>query len=121
MVAPNQAFVERLGTIVGITLVLCFAFTTAAPYFLPINPTSVRLIDQQQTILQSVFMVLVGYLWGNSAGNKTKDATIETLAKTAQTAGQALSGASETITIPPGESATASATEEGTVIERDKP
>jgi hypothetical protein len=121
VMAPNQAFVERLGTIVGITLVVCFAFTTAAPYFLPINPTSVRLIDQQQTILQSVFMVLVGYLWGNSAGNKTKDATIETLAKTAQTAGQALTGQPEGITIGPGETATAVATEDGATISKDTP
>lgn len=116
---PSNQFVERLGTIVGVTLVVCFAFTTAAPYFLPINPTSVRLIDQQQTILQSVFMVLVGYLWGNSAGNKTKDSTIETLAKTAQTAGAALAPTTEGIVIGPGESATAVASDDGTIISKD--
>lgn len=116
MVTPSQVFVERLGMIVGIALVACFIFTTAAPYFLPISTTSVRLIDQQQTILQSVFMVLVGYLWGNSAGNKSKDNTIETLAK-AQSASQNPDG----VTIGPGESATAVATDSGTTISKDPP
>lgn len=109
--------------IVGISLVACFIFTTVAPYFLPINPTNVRLIDQQQTILQSVFMVLVGYLWGNSAGNKTKDATIETLAKTAQTAGAALAPmGGDGVTLAPGDTATVDVKEDGeTNIQRDAP
>jgi hypothetical protein len=107
-VTASTAFVERLGMIVGCALVACMVFTTAAPYFLPLPPTSVRLIDQQQTILQSVFMVLVGYLWGNSAGNKAKDSTIETLAKTAQTAGEALAP-TPTVQLAPGEQATVKA------------
>lgn len=98
--SPTAAFVEKLGMIVGVALVVNMSFTTAAPYFMDIPPTSVRLIDQQQTILQSVFMVLVGYLWGNSAGNKTKDATIEKQAHTiaqAQSAAQAPAGESATV------------------------
>lgn len=97
--------------IVGVGLVLCMAFTTVAPYFIPLPPASVRLIDQQQTILQSVFMVLVGYLWGNSAGNRTKDTTIETLAKTAQTAGAALAEPAQgpVVALAPGEQATVKA------------
>lgn len=88
--SPTTHFVERLGMIVGIALVACLCFTTAAPYFLIIPQPSIRLIDQQQTILQSVFMVLVGYLWGNSAGNKSKDATIEKQAHTIAEAQSAL-------------------------------
>lgn len=98
--------------IVGIALVLNMTFTTMAPYFIVINPTSVRLIDQQQTILQSVFMVLVGYLWGNSAGNKSKDATIEKQAHTISEAQSALvAPAAPTVTLAPGDTATVKATD----------
>lgn len=76
--------------IVGISLMACMVFTTVAPYFMPIPGPSIRLIDQQQTILQSILMVLVGYLWGNSAGNKSKDATIDKQAYTIQQAQSAL-------------------------------
>lgn len=109
--SPTTAFVERLGMIVGIALVLNMTFTTMAPYFIVINPTSVRLIDQQQTILQSVFMVLVGYLWGNSAGNKSKDATIEKQAHTISEAQSALVAPAPTVTLAPGDTATVKATD----------
>ncbi len=106
---PNNAFAERLGLIVGIALVAMMAFTTVAPFYVAIPQASVRLIDQQQTILQSVFLVLVGYLWGNSAGNKSKDNAIETLARTAQTAGEALAPAAPVVELAPGERATVKA------------
>jgi len=99
---PSSAFVERLGMIVGRALVLLMAFTTVAPFFVSIPQSSVRLIDQQQTILQSVFMVLVGYLWGNSAGNKIKDATLEKQA----TAMAAMTPHEPAIPVAPGESVT---------------
>lgn len=108
----NQGFVERLGLIVGIALVLNMSFMTVAPYTFVVAPSAARLIDQQQTILQSIFMVLVGYLWGNSAGNKTKDSTIETLASTAATAQAALTPLAEpSVTLEPGQTATVAATE----------
>lgn len=111
MPSPSTAFVERLGLIVGVALVTCMVFTTVAPYFIPLPPTSVRLIDQQQTILQSVLMVLVGYLWGNSAGNKTLADTVNLQAKTAQAAGAALlpEGPGPTVSLEPGEQATVKA------------
>lgn len=109
---PSTAFVERLGLIVGSALVACMVFTTVAPYFVALPPTSVRLIDQQQTILQSVLMVLVGYLWGNSAGNKLLADTVNLQAKTALTAGAALSPApAPTVELSPGEQATIKAEE----------
>lgn len=104
-VEPSSAFAERLGMVIGIVLAANMSFMTAAPYLIPITPVAQRLIDQQQTILQSIFMVLVGYLWGNSAGNKTKDSAIHALADTAKVNAQA---AMPTPTIPvgPGEHVT---------------
>jgi hypothetical protein len=110
MDGPSHAFAERLGLIVGIALVANMTFMTVAPYVFLITPVSQRLIDQQQTILQSIFMVLVGYLWGNSAGNKSKDHAIGTLADTAKAAQAALTpNAAPTVTLEPGESATVKA------------
>lgn len=97
--------------VVATALVICMVFTTVAPYFLPIPATSVRLIDQQQTILQSVLMVLVGYLWGNSAGNKALADTVNLQAKTAQAAGAALAPDPPTVTLAPGDTATVKADE----------
>jgi hypothetical protein len=110
---PGTAFAERLGIIVGIALVLNMSFMTVAPYVFVINPISQRLIDQQQTILQSIFMVLVGYLWGNSAGNKSKDHAIGTLADTAKAAQAALAPVADKadVVLKPGESKTIEAQE----------
>jgi hypothetical protein len=115
MINPSTAFAERLGMVVGIALVLCMLFTTVAPYFVTVPEASVRLIDQQQTILQSLFMVLVGYLWGQNAGNKSKDNAIESLARSAQNASAV--GDTPAIVLAEGQSATATATPAGTVIE----
>lgn len=105
----NSAFAERLGLIVGVSLVAMMAFTTVAPFYVAIPQASVRLIDQQQTILQSVFLVLVGYLWGNSAGNKAKDSAVEKLAATNAALAPPPPGPS--LEIAPGESATVKAGE----------
>lgn len=110
MIGPSTAFVERLGMVVGIALVAMMMFTTVAPFFIAVPQASIRLIDQQQTILQSVFMVLVGYLWGNSAGNRQKDSTIDTLARAG------VGGSVDTLSIPPGGAATVTATDGGAEI-----
>ena len=102
---PSSAFAERLGMVVGIVLAANMTFMTVAPYLIPITPIAQRLIDQQQTILQSIFMVLVGYLWGNSAGNKTKDSAIHAQAEAARVmAHQA--APTPAIPLSPGESVT---------------
>ena len=64
-----------------------------------------RLIDQQQTILQSIFMVLVGYLWGNSAGNKSKDNALYAQAEATRAVAQT-SAPTPSIPVAPGETLT---------------
>lgn len=103
---PSSAFAERLGMVIGCVLAANMTFMTVAPYLIPITPIAQRLIDQQQTILQSIFMVLVGYLWGNSAGNKSKDQAISTLADTNRAVTQAAVPSSPTIPLQPGETVT---------------
>lgn len=104
----SRQFAERLGMIVGLSVVGNITFLTVAPYFLPIGQASIRLIDQQQTILQGVFMILVGYLWGNSSGNKSKDQALEAQAETIRTTTQA-ANPNPAIPVAPGESVTVTA------------
>lgn len=103
---PSSAFAERLGMVIGIVLAANMSFMTVAPYLITITPVSQRLIDQQQTILQSIFMVLVGYLWGNSAGNKSKDSAIHAQADAAKAIAQAAVPSQPTIPLEPGEKVT---------------
>lgn len=108
----SRQFAERLGFTVGIAILGNITFLTVAPYFLPISTQSVRLIDQQQTILQGVLMILVGYLFGTSSGNKAKDQAIEAQAETIRTTTQAANPV--TVPVAPGESVTVKADGEPT-------
>lgn len=103
----SRKFAESLGFMVGATILVNFSFMTVAPYFVVLNQQSIRLIDQQQTILQGVFLILVGFLWGNSSGNKSKDQAIEAQAETIRTTTQAANPV--TVPVAPGESVTVKA------------
>lgn len=116
---PNRTYVEVLGLIVGSSMVLMMLFTTVAPFFVAVPQASIRLIDQQQTILQSVFLVLVGYLWRDAEGSRVKNDTINTLAKTAAAA--APTGVDASLNIPPGGSASLTSTDTGTEIKPEGP
>lgn len=66
---------------------------------------------------------ILQWAFGSSSQAKKQTDTIDTLAKTARTAGVTLATAAapaDTLIIPPGSSATASATADGTVITPDK-
>lgn len=121
MTPAHTSAMEKLGLFVGVMLTLMVAFVTVAPFFVAAPEVGQRLIDQQQTMLQTVFIALASFLYGTSVGNRQKDSTIDTLARTAQTAGVALSGGTDSIVLPPGASATATATSAGTVISPDPP
>lgn len=103
---------ERLAIFVGVSLMLMLAFTTAAPYCFTIrSPELVRQIDQTQNTIQNLALILFGFLFGASVGNRTKDQTIDTLAKTAQVAGAALAPPNPPadVTLKPGDTATVAA------------
>jgi hypothetical protein len=77
----------------------------------------IRQIDQTQNTIQNLALILFGFLFGASVGSRAKDTTINTLATTASSAQAALAplpGATVNadITIPPGGSATVSASPE---------
>ncbi|ATS92352.1 hypothetical protein DLP05_033 [Stenotrophomonas phage vB_SmaS_DLP_5] len=113
---------ENFGIFVGVMLTLLTGFMTIAPFFLTVPEQSQRLIDQQQTMLQTVFIALTSFLWGTSVGKRQDANTISKLADTAQiTATTAQTVASPaSVTLGPGQSADLQVNEDGsTVIQKD--
>lgn len=115
----------RQGWVPGALAILLTIMAAAAaltPYFILIPEKNLTLITQAQTTLWAGWLLMLGYYFGSTSSSKGKDDTIGTLAKTAQTAGAALpSVGPDSITIAPGDSATATATDAGTVITPDTP
>lgn len=128
MIPVHLPLMERLAFWAGMGLMLLLAVTTMAPYACAwqgaqchVPDNLVRLLDQNQNTVQNLAIYLFGFLFGTSVGKRKQEDTIDTLAKTAQTAGAALSGVAtdaEAIVLAPGEQATATATESGTVIDK---
>ncbi|QIN95195.1 hypothetical protein DLP3_032 [Stenotrophomonas phage vB_SmaS_DLP_3] len=113
---------ENFGIFVGVALTLLTAFMTIAPFFLTVPEQSQRLIDQQQTMLQTVFIALTSFLWGTSVGKRQDSQTISKLADTAQiTAATAQTVANpSSVVIAPGQSADLQVNEDGsTTIQKD--
>lgn len=107
---------ERMAAFLVIAFVSLFGWVTIAPYFMVIPIESHQLIIQQITTIQNIMLAVVAFYFGQSQGNLRKDATIGTLAKTAQVAGAQLASPKDGIVVPPGDTATVAATEAGTVI-----
>jgi hypothetical protein len=117
MITPTSTLMERLGFAFGLGLLFLLAFTTAAPYVFSIkSPELIRQIDQTQNTIQNLCLILASFLYGTSVGKRIAENTIDTLAKTAQAAGAALSSPADSISLAPGASATVAATDSGTEI-----
>jgi hypothetical protein len=77
----RPGWTEGVAIFVAVAITGLEVFITVAPYLgLPARTIDATLTIQQQTIIQNVFMVIVGYLFGSSVGSRFKDNTINTLA-----------------------------------------
>lgn len=111
-------WIDQVGSVVALVVIAVYAFTVCAPYFLPstVNPELVQLIDRNKGTVDTVTVAVIMFFFGASVGRTKDQDSINTLAKTAQTAGTALAADPGAIVLAPGEQATATATEGGTVI-----
>jgi hypothetical protein len=121
VITNNSSSMERLGMIYGVGLVVMLAFTVVAPYAFTIkSPELIRQIDQTQNTIQNLCLILASFLFGTSVGKRMQESTIDTLAKTAQTAGAALSGVGPaTMKVGPNEQAVAVPTDDGAEIRKE--
>lgn len=98
-------------TILGATLVELFIYAVPAT-----NRDAIMLIVGS---LLTKFSDVVAYSFNTTAGSSKKDAIIKTQAETAKVAGAVLGSLSypdNSITLAPGQEATAKATDSGTII-----
>lgn len=101
------------GAFVAAGLIAILGFVTWALVFQKVPEANQNALTLLIGILSANVGVVVGFFFGSSVTNKKQSETIDTLAKNATPA--ATPG---TIVLPLGESATATSTDAGTVIER---
>lgn len=107
------------GGAVGVGLVLILGFVTWALVFREIPQRNDNALTLLIGILSANVGMVVGFFYGSSASARKQTETIDTLAKTAQSAGAALNTPESALLIPTGSQATATATPDGTIIEKD--
>lgn len=120
----QQDVVNWTGMMIAIMLTIIFAFVTYALVRWTIPTENENAVMLLLGHLNGLITAIVMFYFGSSSSAKKKDDTIDTLAKTAQTAGAALPAAlsPDTVAIPPGGSATTTAVPGGgTVIKTDSP
>lgn len=122
----ERTLLERSGMMFAGAVVLMVAFVTAAPYlgYVPQGSESTLTLHLSvvQTIL-NVFLLVAGFFFGTSVGTLKKDTAIADQASTIQQAQSVLAplvNGDQTITLAPGETATAKATATGTTITPDE-
>ena len=96
-----------VGAFVAGGLIAILAFVTWALVFREIPKPNENAFTLLIGILSANVGLVVGFFFGSSVTSKKQSETIDTLAKTAQTAGVAL--APPSVTLDPGESATVKA------------
>lgn len=105
----------------AVLLTIMAALAALTPYVVIIPKENLTLITQAQTTLWAGWLLMLGYYFGSSSSQKTKDATIQTQAETAAVAQGALaplvSDNPDAINLAPGEQAKVVSTLAGTTIE----
>lgn len=121
MPLERQESLNIAGGAIGLGVVGILAFVTWALVFRRIPEGNENVLTLLVGILSANVGVIVGFFYGSSVGVKKQTETIDTLARTAQTAGVALGTPESALLIPTGSQATATATPDGTIIEKDLP
>lgn len=107
------------GSLIGVAMVSLLGFALWALFYLEVPSPNKDVLLVVIGILSTKVGTVVDFFYGSSSTTKKQAETIDTLAKTAQTAGVALGAPAGAMVIPEGESAKATSTPAGTVIERE--
>ena len=108
----SPKLVDWVGAFLVVSVTTIVAVQTVAPYFYDVPAANSATVGQQQTMFQTVFIMIVSFFFASSASNRQKDATINTLSNTAAVAQSALAPLTDkVIPLSPGESATVKADE----------
>ncbi len=114
----SPKLVDWVGAFLAVSVTTIVAVQTIAPYFYDVPTANSATVGQQQTMFQTVFIMIVSFFFASSASTRQKDATINTLsntaaqvATTAAVTRAAMSPNDKVIPLSPGESATVKADE----------
>jgi hypothetical protein len=118
---PRREALNIAGGFVAAGLISILGFVTWALVYVAVPEANNNALTLLIGILSANVGMVVGFFFGSNVSSKRQTETIDTLAKTAQTAGVALSGDPAAIVLKEGQSATATATPAGTVIEPQSP
>lgn len=116
---------EIIAAVIAIGLLTLTAIMTIIIMFYPIPSQNETLVGQGYGSVLSLMGIVVGFFYGTSTSSRRDRETIGALADTAKQAQKTLSettpltGGATSIKLEPGETATATATESGTIIEGD--
>lgn len=118
-----QEIINWTGGLIAFILMAILGSLTWALVYVEMPEANQNVLTVLVGILSANVSTVVNWYFGSSSQAKKQTETIDTLAKTAQTAGTALASSAkpEALVIPEGGSATASATSDGTVITTDVP
>lgn len=106
--AQNRESLNLAGAFVAAGLICILGFVTWALVFREVPKPNENALTLLIGILSANVGVVVGFFFGSSVMSKRQTETIDTLAKTAQTAGAALTP-DPTVVLSPGDTATVKA------------
>jgi hypothetical protein len=91
----TSPLIERTGAFVAVTVVCLMGWCLVLPYItayfnIQVSDADHAAQNQIQTTISNVFVAVVSFFFGASAGTRKKDETIQTLATTADKAQNAL-------------------------------
>lgn len=115
MTSPNKEALNIAGALVAVGLIGILGFVTWALVFREVPAPNNDALTLLIGILSANVGVVVGFFFGSSVTTKRQTETIDTLAKTAQTAAGTPAG--DGVVLKEGQSATTTVTAAGTVIE----
>ena len=115
----KSVLIERTGAVVAVTVLilmgLCLVLPfLAAHYNLQISTSDQAALSQIETTISNVFVAVVSFFFGASAGTRAKDEAIKTLSATAahaQAALPAVPGAMPSVPVAPGDKVIVEGTE----------
>ena len=111
MATVNREAMNIAGAFVAAGLISILGFVTWALVFIKVPVDNAIALNLLIGNLSALVGMVVGFFFGSSVTTKKQSETIDTLAKNAQTVGN------DGIVLQQGQSATATATADGTVIE----
>ena len=75
-------WMDKVGSFVIIAITFTVVFLVVSPYFGLIPATDASITSSIDALIQNVFLIMIGFLFGGSISNRKKDDSINLMART---------------------------------------